>query len=209
MRRLVLSADPGSKGAIALLDHNMEVVDVIDMPMRYFLPRKKRDRKSKYLADGKTLRKKLPPLKQDPRRVFDGVKLKEWIEPYLPYIDVAVIEQVSSRTSQGSKSIFKFGEVFGSLKAFLEALGINYHLVQPKQWQEFLNISADDKEDLKIKILHCCESIYPDVTLRGPAGGIKDGRSDAILIGRYFIESRREGTLKTIGVPPWPCDQSA
>lgn len=191
---IIFGVDPGKRGAISALDaESGNLLGVFDMPSRYLMPRKVRKKESKYLKDGKTLRKKKPPLKQDTREVFDATAMKEFVSNLDTSSAVAVIEFVSARTGQGVSSTFTFGDYFGSIKTFFETLGIDYYLVMPKAWQthfECLNESKADSDHHKKVIAEKCASVFPDAELYGPRGGLKDGRSDAILIADFFRETR-------------------
>lgn len=182
-----IGIDPGKSGAISILNKDGDPLEVIDMPTRYLMKRKVRVAKSKYLADGVTLRKKAAPIKQDARRVLDARKLYDLLKPYVENLAFCGMEQVSSQTGQGVSSSFSFGEVFGAIKGVLESLGINYGLIQPKTWQkEFLPPEkAKDKDEHKNNIMLVAKSFYPNVSYHGPQGGLRDGRSDSLLIARY------------------------
>jgi hypothetical protein len=205
MSKLIISVDPGKSGAISILEQSSgKVIEVIDMPTRYFLPRKVKVKESKFLADGKTLRKKKKPIKQDPRVVFDGASFAKWVQQYKSQIVMGVIEYVTSRPGQGVSSTFKFGEMYGAVKSAIEVLGIDYILVSPKSWQDHFGLygeNTEDKDAHKSAIFNYCVEMYPNASLFGPSGGKKDGRSDAILIGRYFVDKGAE--CDSIGVSPY------
>lgn len=198
-----IGIDPGSTGAISVINDSGDVIEVVDMPMRYLMPRKSRAKKSKYLADGKTLRKKEPALKQDSRKVLDAKELYKIISKYNPNEVFCALELVSSKRGQGIKSTFTFGESFGCIKGVLESAGINYHLISPLSWQGYFELSGKslEKPEHKISIMNHCLSIYPDAKLFGSRGGVKDGRSDAILIARYAYENKVTGNW--FGAPPF------
>lgn len=94
------------------------------------------------------------------------------------------IEEVGSRTGHGITSSFTFGRGFSILIGVCEALGIPYELIRPQAWQnQFgLNTGIKDKAKKKQQIADHCIRLYPDTNLTGPRGGLRDGRSDAILL---------------------------
>jgi len=183
----ILGCDPGLRGALALIDRKTaEMIDICDMPIRHLMPRRVRKGAPRRDAKGKAI-----PLKQDSRQVFDANALSEWLRPYAPDIQVAAIENVSSRSGQGVKSVFSLGGAFWALKAVLECNGINYGLLPPKTWQEHYGLvfkagmSSDERKEL---ISESCQQYYDRSILLGPQGGLKDGRSDSLMISRYLFE---------------------
>lgn len=182
-----IGIDPGSSGAIAIIDKNDKPVAVHDMPMRYLMPRKK----AKITKTGK----KLKTPKQDSRKVLDAKVIAKILGPYVKNITWCVLESVNSRSAQGVKSVFSFGERFGALKGVLESLGVNYHMTAPVVWQKHFDLTGK-KEDLgehKINIMKKCRGFYPDIEYHGPKGGLKDGRSDALLLARYGKINQKHG----------------
>lgn len=183
-----IGIDPGSNGAISIIDEYGSFVAVHDMPMRWLIERKKPQKKSKFLADGVTPRKKTK-IKQDTRKVVDGKALFEILSAYSSLDVLCAMEFVSSKTGQGVKSMFSFGESVGCVKGVLESAGIKYRLVSSAAWQGHFQLTGGDKDSHKQRIMDKCRSMYPDVNYFGSRGGLKDGRSDAILISRYYFEA--------------------
>jgi hypothetical protein len=66
----------------------------------------------------------------------------------------------------------------------LRMLGIHTEMVQPQVWQRAFGISkkSGDTGEQSYEIAH---RLYPQVELKGPMGGLKDGRCDALLIAEY------------------------
>ena len=46
--------------------------------------------------------------------------------------------------------------------------------------------SLDGKIDLKVAVANLAQTIYPSAELHGPRGGLQDGRSDALMIAHYL-----------------------
>lgn len=189
-----IGIDPGSHGAIAILSEFGDVVAVHDMPMRYLIKRKIVEKKPKYLADGVTLRKKVK-VKQDTRKVVDGKQLYDILFEYSKNGVFCVMEFVSSQTGQGVKSMFSFGESVGCVKGVLESLSIEYRLVSPVSWQKHFLLTGGDKTNHKQRIYEKCREIYPEVNYHGKFGGMKDGRSDALLIAKYYFDANEGATF--------------
>lgn len=104
--------------------------------------------------------------------------------------DFAVCEVVTARPGQGVTSMFTFGHGLGTITAVLATLGIPYLLIRPQAWQSYFGIKAasKDKAEHKREIADRAESLYPKAPLYGPKGGLKDGRSDALLLAHYAHE---------------------
>lgn len=189
---IILGCDPGQSGAISAFDENTGVlIDVIDMPVRLMKEPVTRKRQSKYLSDGKTLRKKKAPPKKDNRKVFDDEMLHQWIDTLPDKPKFAYIESVASMPGQGVASTFKFGDMFGCIKGFMGGAKIPFSLVSPREWQISFDLYGvtKDKKQHKVLISEKCIEMYPTADIYGSRGGLKDGRSDAILIGHFGINS--------------------
>lgn len=166
---MILSFDPGAKGGICLLDKD-KIIKVWNMPS-YIV--KKTTRNSTYT---------------------DVVTIRELLLPYIDKIDYAIIEDVYARKEQGVVSMFSFGHSAGSLHGLMAGLNIPIKLVSPQKWQnKFFTTLKESNLTTKEKSLHMVNKLYPDydwpkelVISRGPSkGNLKDGVTDAILIGLY------------------------
>lgn len=104
--------------------------------------------------------------------------------------EFAICELVSSRLGQGVTSTFTFGHALGSITGVLSALGVPYLLIRPQAWQGHFGIRSSSKDKVihKQEIADLAQSLYPAASLYGPRGGLRDGRSDALLLARYGHE---------------------
>lgn len=104
--------------------------------------------------------------------------------------DFAVCEVVTARPGQGVTSMFTFGHGLGTITAVLATLAIPYLLIRPQAWQSYFGIksASNDKAEHKRLIADRAEDLYPEAPLYGPKGGLKDGRSDALLLAHYAHE---------------------
>jgi crossover junction endodeoxyribonuclease RuvC len=104
--------------------------------------------------------------------------------------DFAVCEVVTARPGQGVTSMFTFGHGLGTITAVLSTLGIPHLLIRPQAWQSHFGIEASskDKTEHKREIADRAEALYPGAPLYGPKGGLRDGRSDALLLAHYAHE---------------------
>jgi len=95
---------------------------------------------------------------------------------------LAAVEKVHSMPRQGVRSTFCFGENFGAWQGIVEAMGLRLLLPPPQEWLKGMLIP---KGASKVAHVEMAEKLFPHVELRGPRGGIKDGRADALLIAKY------------------------
>lgn len=97
-----------------------------------------------------------------------------------------VVEQVSSRTAQGVKSVFSFGQRLGEIEGMLITLNLPWATVTPQKWQKFCGVIPKSG---KPGIYTAISEIYPDALLLGPKGGIRDGRCDALSMAHFLKET--------------------
>jgi hypothetical protein len=94
---------------------------------------------------------------------------------------MAVIERVGAMPGQGVSSTFKFGTVYGALRAVVSVLQIPQHLVTPAKWKAHFRLSKD-KEEARARALQ----LWPGA---GYFARKKDhGRAEAALIALYGAE---------------------
>lgn len=164
-----IAVDPGSNGAIAVLDEKLDLVDMFDMPTRYL----KED--EFYKSTGKKKKRK------DSRKVIDTSEIYHRLKPYKDDA-VAFIEHVTSREGDGKASSFTFGSMFQGPKSVFECLGIPYYQITPRKWQKHFDFATgESKNQSHSKAVELSKEDH----FTGPKGGKKDGRSDAYLLCRY------------------------
>lgn len=97
-----------------------------------------------------------------------------------------VIEDVHSLFGMSAKSNFQFGKNLGFCEALVGAMWPqNYTYLAPKKWQEMVGIKfpkGSKPKDKKQITFERAISLYPTAKLRGPKGGLLDGRADALMI---------------------------
>jgi hypothetical protein len=107
---------------------------------------------------------------------------------------ITIIEDVHSLFGMSAKSNFSFGHIKGVKEGMLTALGMEYHLVQPKVWQKGVWISEDvvtvgdtKKKDTKATALNAASRIFPTVDFRKSSRAKipHDGIVDAALMAEY------------------------
>ena len=101
------------------------------------------------------------------------------------------VEQAFARQYQGLKGTMTMFTNYGRLLAALEDLEVPYEIIPSVEWQKHYGIRGTDGATTKDQSIAICKSIYPDVNLK-PHRFMSphDGLSDAILIGRYGIDTR-------------------
>ena len=93
------------------------------------------------------------------------------------------IESVHSMPKQGVSSTFTFGQRLGELVGMLKTLKLGYEAVTPVKWQRLVGIKPKSG---KSGIYESISRLYPRAELKGPKGGILDGRCDALGIAHYL-----------------------
>ena len=112
----VLGVDPGLHGALALIDDEIGLTVVQDMPV---------------VRVGKT-------------SVISEGLLRELIRDLSP--NHAFVERVHSMPKQGVVSSFNFGMGYGLLRGVLAGLGISTTLVTPNEWKRAMRLGPDKGE---------------------------------------------------------------
>lgn len=107
---MILGIDPGAGGALAFLNLEAGLLDIVDTPIVLV----KRGQKMK-------------------REISAGM-LAAIIRARKP--DAAWIEKVNAMPGQGSSSMFQFGRGVGMIEGVLAALEITTHYVTPQKWQK-------------------------------------------------------------------------
>jgi len=120
----VLGADPGKKGAIALID-GAQLLAVFDMPV---VALKKGTKVCCH-----SLNDQLAALFYEPGP-----------------IDLAVLETVHATSQMGVTSAFDFGRSSGVVEMALVARGVRLEQVQPAAWKKALGLDADKNSSLAL-----------------------------------------------------------
>jgi crossover junction endodeoxyribonuclease RuvC len=150
---LILGVDPGAAGALALVDTAArKVLNLLDVPT---------------LAMGGW-------------RLVDGAAVSTWLQGIS--FDVAVLEKVDARPTDGRGSIAQFARNCGGLGALLVATGKPLALVPPSTWKRKAGLLDQPKR----------ASIQLAWLLFGAAAADHwfklqkhDGRAEAALIALY------------------------
>jgi crossover junction endodeoxyribonuclease RuvC len=157
---IIIGIDPGLSGAIAILK-NDKVIKLIEMPV---------------MAEGKKNKRQLNNA-QLANILREIIKNHEEIS--------VVVEQVNAMPGQGVTSMFNFGQTFGSIKGICATLSLPIFFVRPSKWKKHFDLIKTSKDASRTKAIE----MYPQ--LSNELSKKKDvNKSDAILIARYFSETR-------------------
>ena len=157
----IIGIDPGLSGAIAILENN-KVLNIFDIPVMTEGKKNKRQLNSALLVN----------------------LLKENINKEEEEVAV-VVEQVNAMPGQGVTSMFNFGQTFGAIKGICAALEFPIYFVRPSKWKKHFELINSSKDSSRTKAIE----MYPK--LSNQLAKKKDvNKSDAILIARYFSETR-------------------
>ena len=156
----IVGIDPGLSGAIAILK-DKKVLSLFEMPV---------------MAEGKKNKKQLNSA-QLVNIIKTNIEKNE---------DIAVVvEQVNAMPGQGVTSMFNFGQTFGALKGICAALELPIFFVRPSKWKKHFELINSSKDASRTKAIE----MYPK--LSNQLSKKKDvNKSDAILIARFFSETR-------------------
>ena len=156
----IIGIDPGLSGGIAILEDN-KVKEIFDMPV---------------MPDGKKNKRQL-------NNAFLAQLIKENIENIEDTI--MVVEQVNAMPGQGVTSMFNFGQTFGAIKGICAALVLPIFFVRPAKWKKHFELINSSKDASRTKVIEMYPSIAEKLSKK------KDvNKSDAILIARYYSETR-------------------
>ena len=161
----IIGIDPGLSGGIAVLENN-KVLDIFDMPV---------------MAEGKKNKRQLNSA-QLVKLIKDNISKNEEVS--------VVVEQVNAMPGQGVTSMFNFGQTFGAIKGVCAALGLPIFFVRPAKWKKHFELINSSKDSSRTKVIEMYPSLSNDLAKK------KDvNKSDAILIARFYSETRLNDTI--------------
>tara|TARA_B100002051_G_C16402736_1_gene470704 strand:- start:78 stop:572 length:495 start_codon:yes stop_codon:yes gene_type:complete len=162
----IIGIDPGLNGAIAVLQDN-KVKEIFDVPV---MPEGK---KNKRQLNSAQLVKLLKDIISDNEEI------------------VVIVENVSAMPGQGVTSMFNFGQTFGAIKGICAALGLPIFFVRPAKWKKYFDLINSSKDASRTKAIEMYPSLSDQLSKK------KDvNKSDAILIARFYSETRLKDNLK-------------
>ncbi len=156
----IIGIDPGLSGAIAILENN-QVINIFEIPVMSEGKKNKRQLNSALLVS----------------LLRDNINKSEEV--------AVVVEQVNAMPGQGVTSMFNFGQTFGAIKGICAALDLPIFFVRPSKWKKHFELINSSKDSSRTKAIE----MYPK--LSNQLAKKKDvNKSDAILIARFFSETR-------------------
>jgi len=162
----IIGIDAGLSGAIAILEDS-KVQYIFDMPV---------------MPEGKKNKRQLNSA-QMVKLIKDNISKDEEV--------CVVVEQVNAMPGQGVTSMFNFGQSFGAIKGICAAIGLPIFFVRPSKWKKHFELINSSKDSSRTKAIE----MYP--ALSDQLKRKKDvNKSDAILIARFFSETRFKEELK-------------
>ena len=157
---IVFGIDPGVSGAVSIYE-DKKLKEVIDMPT---------------MSEGKKNKKQINAAQL-------SLEIKQRINGSSE--TAVVIEHVTAMPGQGVTSMFNFGQTFGALKGICAALDLPIFFVRPSKWKKHFELINSSKDASRTKAIE----MYPK--LSNQLSKKKDvNKSDAILIARFFSETR-------------------
>ena len=156
----IIGIDPGLSGAIAVLE-DIKVLSLFEMPV---------------MAEGKKNKRQLNSA-QLVNIIKENTNDNEEI--------AVIVEQVNAMPGQGVTSMFNFGQTFGAIKGVCAALGLPIFFVRPLKWKKHFELINSSKDASRTKVIEMYPSFSKQLAKK------KDvNKSDAILIARFFAETR-------------------
>ena len=166
---LIAGIDPGTNGAIAVLDsESPDSVALLDL-------------KNKSIIDIWDW------LQADMPTEYDNLGYK-WSSRVLIKIWV---EDVHSMHGMSAKSNFGFGKNLGIVTAIAEIASNTVNTVTPKICQKYIGVTVKCKA-IKKEVAKISQGLYPNAELYGKRGGLLDGRADALMIAHYGLKHMEE-----------------
>lgn len=118
---------------------------------------------------------------------LDGAELGRMVAGMEP--EAVVVERVASMPKQGVASTFKFGMAVGIIHGVVLANEVPLHLVTPGTWKRHFRLTGTDKDAARALAIR----LWPG--MQGLARKKDQGRADALLMGRYFLDARIDAGL--------------
>ena len=156
----IIGIDPGLSGGIAILD-DLKIYDIFDMPI---------------MSEGKKNKNQLNSAQ------LVNILNKHVLKKENTFV---IVEQVSAMPGQGVTSMFNFGQTFGAIKGVCAALTLPIFFVRPAKWKKYYELINSSKDSSRTRAIEMYPSFSHQLAKK------KDvNKSDAILIARYYFDTR-------------------
>jgi len=119
------------------------------------------------------------------KRQVNAIQLTYEIKSRIANIEksAAIVEMVNAMPNQGVTSMFNFGQSYGVIKGIFLALEIPTFFVRPAKWKKYFDLLGTEKDASRVKAIE----MFPDLSVQ-LAKKKDSNKSDAILIGKYFVD---------------------
>lgn len=133
----------------------------------------------------------MPTFKHDGKTIPDIHALTKLLKG----VSRITLERVTAYSAQ--KGGFTFGMTQGAIVASARITNIPVQMVTPQEWQDIQGLKNAEKDTEKKKAQTAAKALtlFPGANLYGPKGGLRDGRSDALLIARRGHLNQLSGEL--------------
>lgn len=104
------------------------------------------------------------------------------------------LEYPSTRPGEGAQACFNFGEQLGMLQVLCKEVDPDYAKIPPQTWKRKLGVKGKEKKDSIPGMVKVYKEFFGGHAqlIKGPRGGINDGRLEAALIALYHKINRKE-----------------
>lgn len=109
---------------------------------------------------------------------------------FMTPIQVIMLEKVHAIQGTSAGSNFTFGYNYGLVSGLAGTIGCSMDHVTPKMWQKYIGVTKKGKL-IKKEVGEIVQRLYPKAEIRGPRGGLLDGRSDALAIAHFAAHKWR------------------
>ena len=157
-----VGVDIGLHGSIAVIDYNMQVKSLIDMPIIQVQKGKKK------------------------RNVYDVQELKQRLSSYDDRC-IFYIEKSHPFPKINSQANWLLGYGFCLFDFGLFLKGLRYEIVSAKTWQKefFQGLGRSSSDTTKTLSYQVAARLFPKAELTTKRGRVLDGRSDSLLLSEY------------------------
>ena len=108
-------------------------------------------------------------------------------EPCVIVLEKQGVQNVTSKKSGFSMGMNYYGLLYG-VQRFVDDYKASFVIITPQQWKKTLGLlgkkgmSQEEKKQITESFV---QNTFPGAKIRGPKGGLLDGRSDALAIAEY------------------------
>lgn len=172
-QKTVIGVDPGLKGAIAVI--TQEAYAVHDVPTLTVEGSRRRSARTGKMTTKKSERYDVAEIRRLITQIRDnahanGLPVELWVEDVHPM------------PGEGSMGAFSLGKAMMLWEVAACWADIPFSKVHPMTWKRVMMNGMGRKKDAAVAR---AQELFPNAVLRGPMGGLKDGRAEALLIAKY------------------------